>query len=237
MWKTNLSEQLTNRQRVPEVQFAIQSQDGAVQEPPAPQAARARRTSTKIDQDKALAFYKDRFGDATDFTFVIVGVVDLAKLKPLVETYLASLPAKGRKEKEKDVGVRLVGGVVKKSWALGQEPKARVQVTFHGDETWTRDKDRDIGILNSGASGSGCARSCARTWAACTASARAASSSASPHAGARRSRSSSAAAPEAVDKLIKAALDEAAVIAQERHRPGLPRQGEGDVPARARDGA
>jgi zinc protease len=78
---------------------------------------------------------------------VIVGEVDLAKLRPLVETYLASLPAKGRREKEKDPGVRRATGTVKKSWKLGSEPKARVVMTFHGPETWTRDKERDMFVL------------------------------------------------------------------------------------------
>jgi len=146
VWKANFSEQLTNRERSPDVQFGIKSNDVLWQNHARRKQAKPADIA-KIDPDKALAFYKDRFGDATDFTFVIVGTVDLAKLKPLVETYLASLPAKGRKEKEKDLGVRRVGGAVKKSWALGQEPKARVSITFHGDEAWTRDKDRDMYIL------------------------------------------------------------------------------------------
>jgi zinc protease len=83
----------------------------------------------------------------SDFTFVIVGAFDPAQLRPLVETYLASLPGKGRKEKEKDLGIRKVGGVVKQAFHLGQEPKARVQLLFHADDSWTRDKDRDAFIL------------------------------------------------------------------------------------------
>jgi zinc protease len=146
VWKSNTAEQLQNRLRVPEVQFSLQSSDAlwkgnARRKPPQP------ADIEKVDADKALAFYKDRFGDASDFTFVIVGNIDLAKLKPLVEIYLASLPAKGRKEKEKDLGIRRAGGVVKKTFAVGTEPKARVQLTFHGDEAWTRDKDRDMYIL------------------------------------------------------------------------------------------
>jgi zinc protease len=146
-WKQNTAEQLANQLRVPEVQYSIESSNAlfggnARRKPPTPEDIQ------KIDPDKAVAFYKNRFGDATDFTFVIVGAVDLAKLKPLVETYLASLPAKGRKEKEKDPGVRRAKGVVKKSWSLGSDEKARVQILFHGDEKkWTRDHDRDMYIL------------------------------------------------------------------------------------------
>ena len=43
--------------------------------------------------DKSLAFYKERFADASDFTFVFVGSFDLETMKPLVERYLGSLPA------------------------------------------------------------------------------------------------------------------------------------------------
>ena len=35
--------------------------------------------------DKSMAFYKDRFADASDFTFVFVGSFDPAMMKPLVE--------------------------------------------------------------------------------------------------------------------------------------------------------
>lgn len=146
VWKQNTEEQLENRLRVPEVQFALQSQDVLYRghprrRPPTPAEV------AKADPDRAIAFYKQRFGDATDFTFVIVGAVDLAKLRPLVELYLASLPARGRREKELDTKVRKVAGVVKKSWQLGQEPKARVSMMFHGAERWSRDKERDLYVL------------------------------------------------------------------------------------------
>ncbi len=146
-WRANTTENLVNREKSPDYQFGTQSSEVLWKN-------HLRRRSpkpadiAKIDPDKALAFFKDRFGDVTDFTFTIVGTVELEKLKPLVETYLASLPGKGRKEKEKDVGIRRIGGVVKKSWSLGQEPKARVSIMFHGAEPWTRDKDRDMYVLS-----------------------------------------------------------------------------------------
>ena len=146
VWRTNVAEQLANRERVPEVQFQLQSQDLLFKHHPRRKPPEAADIA-KVNADKALAFYKDRFGDASDFTFVIVGAFDPAQLRPLVETYLASLPAKGRNEKEKDLGIRKVSGVVKQAYHLGQEPKARVQLLFHADDAWTRDKDRDGFIL------------------------------------------------------------------------------------------
>jgi len=146
VWRANAIDQLTNRQREPEVQFQIQSQAILYKRNPRRRSPEPADVE-KVNPDKALTFYKSRFGDATDFTFVVVGAFDPAQLRPLVETYLASLPARGRKEKEKDVGIRKVAGVVKQAWNLGQEPKASVQLVFHGDEPWSRDKDRDNFLL------------------------------------------------------------------------------------------
>ncbi len=146
IWKTNYAQQLEDRQRVPEVQFSLQSQEALWRGHPRKKAPTPADVA-RLDLDRAMAFYRDRFGDASDFTFVIVGAFELDKLKALVETYLASLPAKGRREKEKDLGVRKAAGVLEKSWSLGQEQKAFVVMAFHAEEAWTRDKDRDLFIL------------------------------------------------------------------------------------------
>ena len=99
-------------------------------------------TPARLDQmnlDTSLAFYEDRFADASDFTFVFVGSFDLATLKALVERYLASLPVLHRNETAKDVGMRPPVGVVKEQVRSGIEPRSRVSIVFSGafqnDET------------------------------------------------------------------------------------------------------
>ncbi len=52
-----------------------------------------------LDYDGMLEFARSRFANAADFTFVITGNVDEETLVPLVEQYIASLPAVGRKER------------------------------------------------------------------------------------------------------------------------------------------
>ncbi len=81
---------------------------------------------------KSLAFYKDRFSDASDFTFVFVGSFDLPTMKPLVERYLGGLPSTRRKETWKDVGVRMPEGVVEKQVQKGIEPKSQAAIVFSG---------------------------------------------------------------------------------------------------------
>ena len=41
-------------------------------------------TFDKMNLDESLAFYRDRFADASDFTFVFVGNIDNTTMKPLV---------------------------------------------------------------------------------------------------------------------------------------------------------
>jgi zinc protease len=85
-----------------------------------------------MNLDKSLAFYKDRFADASDFTFVFVGSFDLAAMKPLVERYLGSLPALHRNESAKDVGMHPPAGIVEKVVRKGVEPKSLVSIVFTG---------------------------------------------------------------------------------------------------------
>lgn len=68
----------------------------------------------KINFEKAKEIYLDRFADASDFTFVFTGNIDLEKAKPLFETYLASLPSINRNENWKDNNVRYPEGKLTK---------------------------------------------------------------------------------------------------------------------------
>jgi zinc protease len=92
-------------------------------------------TAETLDQwnlDKSMAFYKDRFADAGDFTFVFVGTFTPDTMKPFVEQYLASLPSSGRKETWRDVGMAPPRGVVEKMVKKGIEPKSQVSLVFTG---------------------------------------------------------------------------------------------------------
>jgi zinc protease len=96
-------------------------------------------TVDKWDLAKAMAFYKARFADAGNFTFVFVGSFTPETMKPLVETYLASLPATHAGETWRDLGIVPPAGVVEKTVQKGIAPKSQVAIVFSGpfayDET------------------------------------------------------------------------------------------------------
>ena len=86
----------------------------------------------EMNLDRSIAFYKERFADASDFTFVFVGSFEVAAMRPLVERYLASLPALNRNESAKDVGIRPPAGIVEREVRKGIEPKSQVSIVFTG---------------------------------------------------------------------------------------------------------
>jgi zinc protease len=126
-----LNAALANRQALPDAAFEDALNEAVSQNHP-----RARPMSPEVvaqmNLDKSLAFYKDRFADASDFTFILVGSFDVAAIKPLAERYLGSLPALHRKEAGRDVGIRPPVGVVEKQVTKGSTPRSQVGVVFSG---------------------------------------------------------------------------------------------------------
>ena len=90
----------------------------------------------KSDFDEAMRIYKDRFADASDFTFFFVGNFNIEQLEEYAKTYLATLPSTQRDESWKDIGVRYRQGVVEETIAKGKAPKTQVDMTFHGTFEW-----------------------------------------------------------------------------------------------------
>ncbi len=135
--KNQLSALLANRQARPEAAFA-DALNGAVSQNHLRAQPLSPEVVAQLDLEKSMAFYKDRFADASDFTFVFVGSFDLATMKPLVERYLGSLPSLRRKEAGRDVGIRPPTGVVEKTVTKGREPRSQVGIVFTGPFKNTR---------------------------------------------------------------------------------------------------
>ncbi len=92
----------------------------------------------EMNLDESMAFYRDRFADASDFTFVFVGSFDLPTMRPLVERYLGGLPSKGRKETWKDVEPPTQRGVIERRVAKGIEPQSETLILFSGPFEYTQ---------------------------------------------------------------------------------------------------
>lgn len=122
---------LRNRGASPEAAFGDTLRLALTQDHPRTRPI-GSETFDRMDLHRSLAFYRDRFADAGDFTFYFVGSLDPDRLRPLVETWLGGLPSTGREESWRDVGVRYPQGVVRKTVRRGVEPKGRTQLVFTG---------------------------------------------------------------------------------------------------------
>lgn len=79
--------------------------------------------------------YRDRFADAGDFTFFIVGNLDEATVKPLVEKYIGSLTDKPRTETWKDHNEGMPDGKTVKEIPISLETKKATVVVVYNNET------------------------------------------------------------------------------------------------------
>jgi len=99
--------------------------------------------------DRSFEIWQERFADFNGFTFVFVGSVDPETLKPLVETYLGSLPSQGRREQVRDEGIPYPRATVERDVAAGPVDRSWVWIGFRAAEHWSIDADRDTKILET----------------------------------------------------------------------------------------
>jgi zinc protease len=104
-------------------------------------------TFSKINKERALAIYKERFGNVNGFNFVFVGKFDVAQIKPLLEAYLGSLPSQNVKPTYKDVGLRPVKGVHKKEVRKGSEPKSFIRMFWNGEAPYSESEQIKLQAL------------------------------------------------------------------------------------------
>ena len=131
VWNTQGQRSLQNQEASPSFAFndalnRIMTQDDVRRGP------LTVETLDETDLDESLAFYRERFADASDFTFIFVGDLDLDTMRPLVERYLGGLPSTSRVETWSDRGVRLPRGVIEETVRKGLEPQAQTRLIFAG---------------------------------------------------------------------------------------------------------
>ncbi len=86
----------------------------------------------EIDYDRVLQIAKERTANAADFTFYFVGSFDEATIKPLIEQYIASLPAqKGKKEDFGEIPLYAKGKVTNEFARKMETPQVSSRIMWH----------------------------------------------------------------------------------------------------------
>ncbi len=86
----------------------------------------------RINYDRIIELYKERFADADDFEFFIVGDCDADTIAPLLAKYLGALPTKKGSETYKTIDFKMAEGQLKNVFEKQMEtPNAIVLFIYH----------------------------------------------------------------------------------------------------------
>lgn len=101
----------------------------------------------KVNLDRAFEIYKNRFADASDFVFTIVGAFKPETIKPLIEKYLGSLPSSDRDDTFSHPNIFPPKGRIEKVIYKGLEPKSRVTLVSSGEYDYNPENNVQIEAL------------------------------------------------------------------------------------------
>ena len=88
----------------------------------------------KVNYQTIMNWRKDRYKDASDFTFIFVGSIDPEATKDLIAQYLGALPSTNRKEAFKPINLDFHKGINKNHFDKTMEnPKATVLDLYWGN--------------------------------------------------------------------------------------------------------
>ncbi|MCM1510191.1 MAG: insulinase family protein [Clostridium sp.] len=94
-----------------------------------------------VSLDRCLQIMRERFSNADDFTFTIIGNFDEETIRPLVCKYIASLPGKGKKAGVTDVRTLFKGNVVKDFKRKMETPQPSILQVLHAQVDNTLEND------------------------------------------------------------------------------------------------
>lgn len=144
---TRNAEAVRNRSAMPEMRFAEARQQTVygnhpqVDLPPKPADYEA------LNLDRTLTLQRARMSSAKGLTYIFVGDFEIEKIKPLLATYVATLPVGDLPLTFRDPGIRQVRGVVRQEVKAGIEQKSQVTFDFGGDIEYSYPESWQLGLL------------------------------------------------------------------------------------------
>jgi zinc protease len=93
----------------------------------------------RVDPVRAVQVFRERFANASDFTFYLAGEMEPEQVRPWVERYLASLPGARVREVPRDLGARPPAGVAVRTVRAGRAEAGAVAIVFSGEAKHSRE--------------------------------------------------------------------------------------------------
>jgi zinc protease len=131
--KRQLEAMLANRGRSPGQVFGEKVSQVNTSNHYTAQPLTADRLAT-LDREKMMTFYRQRFSNAADFKFFMVGAFKIEEAIPLLAQYVGALPSTGtRTSQYRDVGIHFPTATERARVEAGREPRGQTVISFFAD--------------------------------------------------------------------------------------------------------
>jgi zinc protease len=145
---TRAAEAVRNRSAMPEMRFSEARLQTVYGNHPQLELPARPADYEALNLDRSLNLFRSRMSSVKGMTYFFVGDFNVAAIKPLLATYLATLPVGDVPMAYRDPGFRQVPGVVKREIQAGVEQKSIVSFDFGGDTVYSYPESWALGLLN-----------------------------------------------------------------------------------------
>ncbi len=108
-----------------------------------------KETLKEVNYDRIMTLYRQRFADASDFSVILTGNINIDSLRPMLCNYLATLPSLNQKETVRDnhTDIRKVNEIHRFVKAQ-QTPSTLVSIYYSADMKYNADNDLRLDALS-----------------------------------------------------------------------------------------
>ncbi len=103
----------------------------------------------QVNLDRIQFIFKDRFADASDFTYFMVGNFKTDEVIPMLEKYIGGLPSIKRKEIWRDLTPGFPAGKTVVDVPKNSEPQSQVAMVWKGNFKWKPEERQGFTMLMS----------------------------------------------------------------------------------------
>ena len=138
---------LTNREASPKVGYNDSLSAIVYGNSPRTQPVKAT-TIDKVNYDRVLQIYHERFSNASNFKLIVMGNISLETLRPLLEQYIASLPSTGKKETFADTYPNVRNCNETHRWTKKMNtPISKVSIIYTWNEPYSAKSDLQLDMF------------------------------------------------------------------------------------------
>jgi zinc protease len=129
-----------NRATMPETRFGNARSQAVYGGHPRVELQPSAEDYRGLDMSRSLDLFRSRMDSARGMTFIFVGDFEVEAIKPLLATWVATLPVGELPLQYRDPGIRQVAGVSRQEVRAGTEQKSTVSFDFGGDVAWSKEE-------------------------------------------------------------------------------------------------